>query len=326
MTLQDQIINLLQQKDGLTDREITDALFGKSSPQQPINQTCRLLEARGVIQRPVVQGRIRNHLTGFQNTNSIEKKQSEPPKTIGEKTQKILLSETTIIVVVPFLASFLLFSFLQGYFSYFNIPEQFIAMDLAQILSKLISISLPIYVLVILVVFYLRIKSKETITLFDVAYFVFASVYLITFVLKLFSFNNLVINTIFLYLPIGMIITSFFDKQMRKITISKNKPEITKKPEVFSIFSTGLIVVVIISLSFYLLGFSSAQNQERFYVIQSSPERIVLYLTSEKAIVAEFDRTTRHLAGSFKVLTIDENPDLEFRWEHLGPLVSNRVN
>lgn len=41
MTLKDRIITLLKNRDGLTDREITDALLGKNNPQQPVNQACR---------------------------------------------------------------------------------------------------------------------------------------------------------------------------------------------------------------------------------------------------------------------------------------------
>ena len=50
-TLAEQIIKLLEHNPGLTDREITDSLRGHSDNQQPINQTCRNLEERGVLAR-----------------------------------------------------------------------------------------------------------------------------------------------------------------------------------------------------------------------------------------------------------------------------------
>jgi hypothetical protein len=50
-TLSDRILELLYQQEGRTDREITDLLYGKDAPQQPVNQTCRRLEKNGAILR-----------------------------------------------------------------------------------------------------------------------------------------------------------------------------------------------------------------------------------------------------------------------------------
>jgi hypothetical protein len=40
MTLKEEIIELLEERTGLSDREITDELRGKGAAQQPINQAC----------------------------------------------------------------------------------------------------------------------------------------------------------------------------------------------------------------------------------------------------------------------------------------------
>ena len=50
-SLGDEIMQLLRRKPGLTDREITDLLRGRSALQQPINSTCRNLERRGQLRR-----------------------------------------------------------------------------------------------------------------------------------------------------------------------------------------------------------------------------------------------------------------------------------
>ncbi|ELK38967.1 hypothetical protein BAG01nite_48410 [Brevibacillus agri] len=50
-TLKDKIIDILSDREGLTDREITDLLLGKGMPQQSVNQACRSLEAKGIIKR-----------------------------------------------------------------------------------------------------------------------------------------------------------------------------------------------------------------------------------------------------------------------------------
>lgn len=50
-TLKDRILLLLNDFPGLTDREITNRLCGRSEIQQPINQACHLLERKGFILR-----------------------------------------------------------------------------------------------------------------------------------------------------------------------------------------------------------------------------------------------------------------------------------
>lgn len=65
MTLAERIVELLQQDPGLSDRQITDRLFGVSKPQQPVNIACRNLEKRGVLRRQSTHGSsISNYLTG----------------------------------------------------------------------------------------------------------------------------------------------------------------------------------------------------------------------------------------------------------------------
>ncbi len=64
-TLKERILDLLQNGDGLTDREITDRLFAPGALQQPVNQTCRQLESQGRLSRKSrPDGKIGNYLTG----------------------------------------------------------------------------------------------------------------------------------------------------------------------------------------------------------------------------------------------------------------------
>jgi len=72
--ISDHIIALLKDNDGLTDREITDSVIGTGEPQQYINQTCRLLESKGVLVRSKrTDGRIGNYITSS-NSEYIESK------------------------------------------------------------------------------------------------------------------------------------------------------------------------------------------------------------------------------------------------------------
>lgn len=66
VTRREKTVELLKKKPGLSDREITNRLEGKSSPQQPVNQLCRKLEMEGVLTRKRRKdGIIGNYLTSF---------------------------------------------------------------------------------------------------------------------------------------------------------------------------------------------------------------------------------------------------------------------
>jgi hypothetical protein len=60
----DRILNLLGEKPGLSDREITDHLFGRGVHPSQVNQACRQLEAaRRLARRARADGRIGNYAT-----------------------------------------------------------------------------------------------------------------------------------------------------------------------------------------------------------------------------------------------------------------------
>ena len=65
MTLAEKIVELLQHESGLSDREITNELFGVGKSQQSVNATCNKLEKKGILTRQKIGGNpIGNYLTG----------------------------------------------------------------------------------------------------------------------------------------------------------------------------------------------------------------------------------------------------------------------
>jgi hypothetical protein len=51
MARAEDVVKLVRGNPGLSDREITDRLFGKNVTPQPINGVCRLLAAKKLIDR-----------------------------------------------------------------------------------------------------------------------------------------------------------------------------------------------------------------------------------------------------------------------------------
>lgn len=61
--LKEQILNLLGERDGLTDRQIAETLRGAHAPKQPIHQACHQLERTGNLARVKrADGLIGNYL------------------------------------------------------------------------------------------------------------------------------------------------------------------------------------------------------------------------------------------------------------------------
>lgn len=86
MTLKEQIVELLLDHPGLSDREITNRIAGKTALQQPVNAACKDLERRGqIMRRKREDGRIGNYLSDvippIQDPSPIGSPSDEPDQT-----------------------------------------------------------------------------------------------------------------------------------------------------------------------------------------------------------------------------------------------------
>lgn len=71
--LKDRITALLLHSPGLSDRQITDALYGEAAIQQPVNQACRQMTAQGILTREKVGNKpIGNYLKDAGRSVGIE--------------------------------------------------------------------------------------------------------------------------------------------------------------------------------------------------------------------------------------------------------------
>src|SRR6266849_8315110 len=76
ISLGERIVKLLEQSQGLTDREITDTLRGHSANQQPVNIACRRLAEQGILsRRKRPDGFIGNHLLA-ERAHGVEERES----------------------------------------------------------------------------------------------------------------------------------------------------------------------------------------------------------------------------------------------------------
>lgn len=61
-------------------------------------------------------------------------------------------------------------------------------------------------------------------------------------------------------------------------------------------------------------------KSKEFRVLNTTPERVVLWMTDEIIICSPFDRNDHTVEPSFVVIKIGEDPTLEYTSERIGPL------
>lgn len=98
----DEIFSVLKETNGLSDREITDILFGVGSPPQSVNSECRYQAQRGKLIRKKEDGTIRNYLieTAYSsersqivgNKEKEKKNNSQQEFKLNQDAEKIVLS------------------------------------------------------------------------------------------------------------------------------------------------------------------------------------------------------------------------------------------
>jgi hypothetical protein len=79
-TLKGRILALLQNDDGLTDREIANRLLAPGAFPQPVSQTCRQLEAQGrVVRRSRPNGKFGNYWVAGA-VDEVQREQTRSPQ------------------------------------------------------------------------------------------------------------------------------------------------------------------------------------------------------------------------------------------------------
>jgi len=80
-SLPQELLQIVKKSPGLTDREITDALRGKSAPQQPINIAARALATRGqLLRKRRADGLIGNFLSDGKTAVVVAPRTAAPAK------------------------------------------------------------------------------------------------------------------------------------------------------------------------------------------------------------------------------------------------------
>lgn len=255
---------------------------------------------------------------------------------------KILTSDTLLIAAIPIMAYLLIFAYDSGYFGVYNLPYQFMNFNLVNILI----ISSTIVLLFFLLFFWDNMVS-DLLGIFPkvirdrlgriVLYIIF---YLIFRFLYAKKYNNWLDWVIFfgaiafyILLEFGIPLLAVKDKVsfMQKLEINDRKQREIRDGEQkgqkwenpFWRIANKVPEIILIGFIFFIaynVGRFDALSQVQYQVVNTDPERVVLWSTNDYAICAPFDRQTNEVEQSYIILKFGENPYIEYKLEHLGHL------
>jgi hypothetical protein len=250
------------------------------------------------------------------------------------------LSENIAIAAVPLAAYLLIFAVESGYLSVFQLPYQFISFDLAEIFvasSALLGVAFAvIFILNTLADFFISKRTPPIIV---------HKIRIYTPLFLLFLSGLVLFRTMWREwwgLGVGFAIVLLLDLGTPLITQRKNKNYLTKiaRAEEFQtrieqrqqslvnklIHITGkdgariIFYFSLILFIAYQTGRSIAIQKSDFFIVNTNPEQVVLYLTKDQAIAASFDRILKEIEPGFVVIDFSQNSEYVFYREKVGPL------
>lgn len=251
----------------------------------------------------------------------------------GKSFFGITLSETLLLAIIPFFAYLFTFVYQAGYLKAFELPLQFISITVVDVLNiggKILGVLFLVFSSINLFSNFLPKGNMP----YPLAKRV--NQLLLLFLLSfpfLFLFDWGIISNIFLASLIFAILIMFLPpllsrkhkgtylQKMEKvdggIKNDSNPWEGNLLDRAVNIIGRNVFVTIVYFLLgvyiTYYAGMAAAQKQEIFYVANTSPETVVLFMTSDKIVSAPFDKVTKMIEPEFFVINLSNSADLKLQ-------------
>jgi hypothetical protein len=247
--------------------------------------------------------------------------------------KKALKSEGVLIFLLPVFAYSLTYLYQYGGFEYYQLPRQLINFEIPQIISVVFfTITLVLLGLVIRVskevyqnLFFNLVKSKTNFIFLIIKIFWYLLV--ITLIITgffgyLYEVKSIILKTFSLASALlGLYILVFSIEKFLTKKKGTNKRFFTKN---ITKLVFGIIIFIFLILFFESLGYLDAKNKKLYYIINTKPECVVLFITSEKIACRSIDRHKQIMFDSLKILPLGGDVDYSISYEEIGPLVMIR--
>ena len=238
------------------------------------------------------------------------------------------------LAAVPIAAQLLVFTYYAGFLGYFDIPLQVLSFNLTDVFILTTGILLAAALLFLygdlvlssFTVFPSRIAHVLQGTFLQwFIYFVFISLY--------FDYEYAGITKVLVLLgPIPLfalleILTSRRRSSAVEPAKTAGSPRSTRSRQyatplekLASIVGARTMVLVGLLFVIYSFGRFNAMSLREFRVVNTDPESVLLWMTGDRAVTLEFDRSSKDTNGRFHILDLAGSSDFAFSLEPVGPL------
>jgi hypothetical protein len=256
---------------------------------------------------------------------------------------RLLSSEKALLLIVPFVGYLVLFVFQAGYLSYFSIPWQLMGFQLTDILVAgivigvlLLAALLLLWSLLPLVLLAFR-RWLGPAQLTNLGFYLpLALAAFLALVALLRQRTPLFWVSLFLCLwSLGIVVLMIRVEHSGRLRRAGEEVAAlwtgTLIGDYWTRFSRrswlAVLPIYLLLLLLFTLeaGHIVASQRGFFRVTNSSPETVVVFQTEERVILKPFDRSTKELDGSYRVLSTGDIAGIEFRGETVGPFVLKEV-
>lgn len=276
-----------------------------------------------------------SHYLPFQNSG-IEKKK---PTFI----ERLFSNEAMLLVLLPVLYFLSNYAYILGYFAEFHIPVKLANFDVNgsgiktdDFILEAGYISLYFIATYIPLILILPKKLRPQISKFALP--VFLSILFLIFNFKevlfiykegiyfvndgLFRINVTLVGC---YLIMLILFNPNFFGKVNLVTIIFGSQVLDDYKKLYEKFFDNNVfraigIFFIIYLYFFEMGHIDAHNQTQFYIADTTPECVVLYMGKESAICNTFDREFRKYFNDFRVIYYSTEPEINFRLIDFGPI------
>jgi len=250
-------------------------------------------------------------------------------------TPRSWLTEGLIIAFLPALAYLMAFSYETGFLKAYNIPSDFVEVNLNTICTFFFAIivvgsvllNIFLAILIITPAKYKRFFKKLIPILI---YFFLVLIYVATYPLQMKKWSIMIIFlAFFLFIIFGM---PLITQRNKKTYLEKVEAHEERDTQLLSttllhsfrqsIFPNILVIVgyifLFISLS-NVIGEFKAINKKDYIIIKGMPEIVVLRAYEDQLICSHFDRNTKQIDKKFFVVE-KKSTSVEYHQENIGPL------
>lgn len=252
-----------------------------------------------------------------------------------------LLTGGLIVAAVTVISYALAFTYETGFAAFFHIPDALIEVDLTVVLrvfSGLLGIIPMGYMFLEFVGVHIWARLSRPIR--GVVLILFIDLIGFLFLVAINGFSISIVVFAFAVLPALVLgpylLIAFVTRQanggylkalqniVEKTEEDRLAPRLVSRIGVRTVIAGYLLALI--ALMLYGFGYYRARSQSEYYVIQSSPPRVVLRFYPDAVITTSFDAQTRTVGRTIDILRKNAVDRMDLRYENIGPLRSHKRN